>query len=503
MQKKINIVGAGVAGLCAGTYLQMNGYETEIFELHNLPGGLCTAWDRNGYRFDGCIHWLMGATPANSMYTFWNELIDMKKLEMVFADEYFVLEDKNGKRLTIYRNVDKLENELLSVAPEDKTEIKRFVKGIRKLTSLDFKSEKPPELMGFGDVMKMVVSLFPYIRQFLKWKKISLNDYSQRLKNPLLKEAVRNGFVPEMAALFLIMSLADMSRKGSAYPIGGSLNFAKLLEKSYLDLGGKIHYHAKVKKISYAREGSNAKATGVELENGQLYNADIVISAADGFDTLFNMLDGKFFTDKLRKYYDKEPVFSSYLQVSLGVKRTFDDVPSSIYFQLENPLKVDPETEKDTIGFRIFSFDPTLAQPGKTAIVSMVDTYNYEYWVNLRKNEPAVYKAEKRRIADAVIEVLEKRIGKVKEFIEVVDVSSPATVLRYTNNWKGSFEGWIMTPKNAFELFNSALPGLENFYMIGQWMSPGGGLPAGLLTGRNIAQLICARDKKKFVTQQF
>jgi len=503
MQKKVNIIGAGVAGLCAGSYLQMNGYETEIFELHNVPGGLCTAWDRGGYRFDGCIHWLMGATPANSMYNYWNELIDMKKLQIVFAEEYFVLEDKNGKRLTIYRDADKLEKELLRVAPEDKTEIRRFLKGIRTISKLDFKSEKPPELMNLRDTFKMIANIFPFLLQLLKWKKVSLNEYSEKLKNPLFKEAMRNGFVPEMAALFLIMSLADMHKHGSGYPIGGSLNFAKMLEKSYLDLGGKIHYFSKVKKITFSREGGKAKANGIELENGNVSQSDIVISAADGHDTLFRMLEGRFMVDKLKEYYERAPVFSSYLQVSLGINRTFDNVPSSVYFQLDKPINIDPGTEKDAVGFRIFNFDPTLAPTGKTAVVSMIDTYNHEYWIKLRKDDPATYKAEKHRIANAIIEVLENRIGNVKNCIETVDVSSPATVLRYTNNWKGSFEGWIMTPKNAFELFKSYLPGLQNFYMIGQWMSPGGGLPAGLLTGRNVAQLICARDKKQFTTRQF
>jgi len=31
--KKVIIIGAGISGLCAGSYLQMNGYDTEIFEL--------------------------------------------------------------------------------------------------------------------------------------------------------------------------------------------------------------------------------------------------------------------------------------------------------------------------------------------------------------------------------------------------------------------------------------------------------------------------------------
>ena len=59
MTKKTVIIGGEIAGLSAGCYAQMNGYETEIYEMHNLPGGLCTAWQRKGYTFDGCIHWLV------------------------------------------------------------------------------------------------------------------------------------------------------------------------------------------------------------------------------------------------------------------------------------------------------------------------------------------------------------------------------------------------------------------------------------------------------------
>lgn len=46
--KRVTIIGAGIAGLSAGCYLQMNGYDTQIFEAHNLPGGVCTEWKRNG-----------------------------------------------------------------------------------------------------------------------------------------------------------------------------------------------------------------------------------------------------------------------------------------------------------------------------------------------------------------------------------------------------------------------------------------------------------------------
>ncbi|MFP4472165.1 MAG: FAD-dependent oxidoreductase, partial [Bacteroidales bacterium] len=129
--------------------------------------------------------------------------------------------------------------------------------------------------------------------------------------------------------------------------------------------------------------------------------------------------------------------------------------------------------------------------------------FNHRYWLDLRKNDREKYKTEKQRIAAALADMLEKRFGNVKEHLEVTDVSTPATVVRYTNNWKGSFEGWVMTPQMGFRQMKKQLPGLKNFYMAGQWVSPGGGLPSGLITGRGVAQILCKQHGKKFRTEGF
>ena len=65
-EESIIIIGAGLAALSTGCYAQMNGYKTRIFELHNIPGGLCTSWKRKGYTLDGCIHWLIGSRSGAS-----------------------------------------------------------------------------------------------------------------------------------------------------------------------------------------------------------------------------------------------------------------------------------------------------------------------------------------------------------------------------------------------------------------------------------------------------
>jgi phytoene dehydrogenase-like protein len=74
MTKKVAIIGAGLAGLSAGIYLQKSGVTTEIFELAPWAGGVCTAWVRQGYRFDGCIHWMVGTKPGTSIHKLYLEV---------------------------------------------------------------------------------------------------------------------------------------------------------------------------------------------------------------------------------------------------------------------------------------------------------------------------------------------------------------------------------------------------------------------------------------------
>ena len=44
------------------------------------------------------------------------------------------------------------------------------------------------------------------------------------------------------------------------------------------------------------------------------------------------------------------------------------------------------------------------------------------------------------------------------------------------------------------------LPGLTNFYMAGQWVEPGGSVPLAAMSARNVVQLICHEDGRKFTT---
>lgn len=496
MRKTVTIIGAGIAGLSAGCYLQMNGYETEIFELHTVPGGLCTSWKRKDYTIDGCIHWLVGSSPSNEFYDLWNELIEMNKLDIVDHDEYIRVEDKTGQCIRVFTDVNKLEQEFLEKAPEDKELILEFTNAIRKFSSFTMVPKKAQELWNFFDGIKMIGKIFPYLGALKKWSKISVGEYAERCKNSFLKKTLGFIFGTEIATLFIIMTLVWMNQKSAGYPIGGSLNFARLIEQKYKELGGKINYKSKVVKILT----ENDSAAGILLENGDTHRSDIVISAADGHYTIFKMLEGKYLDEETKGYYDHYEMFPSYIQVSLGVARTFENESHAVMFPLEQPLVIDESITYEDIGALIYNFDPTLAPKGKTVITVMLVTHNYTYWKNLRQSNKEHYQAEKERIANAVIDALERKYGNIRSNLEVVDVSTPATVIRYTNNWKGSLEGWMLSPKLGLNpQMKKVLPGLNNFYMAGQWVQPGGGLPSGIISGRHVTQIICKEDKKTFV----
>lgn len=87
--ESITIIGTGLAGLSAGCHGRMNGYEATIFESHNLPGGLCTAWIRQGYAFDGCIHWLTSSAPGDSLCSVWEKLGTVQDREIYNRDVFW------------------------------------------------------------------------------------------------------------------------------------------------------------------------------------------------------------------------------------------------------------------------------------------------------------------------------------------------------------------------------------------------------------------------------
>jgi phytoene dehydrogenase-like protein len=497
MTKSIIIIGAGISGLAAGCYAQMNGYKTRIFEMHSSPGGLCTSWKRKDYLIDGCVHWLVGTKPGSSFYRIWQELGIIQGKTIFYPEEFFSLEDKDGRAFHYYTDIDRLEKHMKELAPEDTGLIEEFSRAVRRFIGFDMPVEKPRELYSPLDYAKIMLRMGSRANEYRKWSKISINEFASRFQNQLIRQAFQLVWPKEMAMAFFLITSAELHEKSAGYPMGGSSGLVDSIEKRYTDLGGVINLKSGVEKIKV----ENNRAAGVTLIDGTDHLADYVISAADVHATLFGMLDGKYVDSKTASYYENRPFFPPVIYIGLGVNRSFKDLPkvlSGTLVHLDKPLILAGK-EQDWLPVRIHNFDPGLAPQGKTLLTVTIES-NFKYWEELRQNLPC-YKAEKEQIAVAVVTALNKRYPGLTSQLEMWDVATPYTFYRFTGNWQGGYEGWLATPQNPDTRIGMKVPGLENCYLANQWVQASGGLPSAAMSGSHVIQFICKQDKKKFETR--
>jgi len=500
----IIIIGAGIAGLAAGCYAQMNGYRSQIFEMHDQPGGLCTSWRRQGFIFDGCIHYLFGSGQGQPFYRLWEELGVMPQQQFVHHDELLRVSEPHGKTLIVYSNPDRLEQHLKELSPVDRRLISDFCAGIRTFTHFDLSllQQQPKALMRLGDWGRLVGKMLPFVCPMSRWGNLSAAEFADRFQDPFLRRTIPQMFGWESIPVMVGMSLlAYMHTKNAGFPLGGSLQFAQKIAQRYRELGGEIHYESQVEKILV----QNHRANGVRLYDNEKYFADRVISACDGHNTLFGLLVGgaspkknrQYVPREIQRYYDGHLPIHSQLQVSLGVNRDLSSEPHWTTHLLDEPVVIAGEARYE-IGVKHYCFDPSLAPPGKSVLMVMLTT-NYEYWQRIYGRSS--YDAEELQESQILIDLLEQFYPGIKTDIEFVDVATPLTYERYTGNWKGSSCGWLLTKQTlplSIKGLPKTLPKLRNFYLIGQWVEPGGSVPVVAMSGRNIIQQICREDKQNF-----
>jgi phytoene dehydrogenase-like protein len=154
-EKSIAIIGAGIAGLSAGIYAQLSGFKSFIYEVHSLPGGVMTSWKRKGYTIDGCVQWLMGSNPRSNLYPLYQEIGLTQDRRFFHPDVFMYFEDVEGRSLTFYSDINRLEQELLSLGPEDVAFIRDFCGAARAFVGFN------PPVSGAGSILKYAMGSLP------------------------------------------------------------------------------------------------------------------------------------------------------------------------------------------------------------------------------------------------------------------------------------------------------------------------------------------------------
>ncbi len=493
MAQSIIIIGAGIGGLATGCYAQMNGYQTEIFEMHDKPGGYCTAWKRKGYTFDYCIHNLSGTGPRARLRKLWEELGTFEGMSIIDHECFVRVESLDGRQLCFYTDLNKLERHMKDIAPQDSRQIEEYVRTIRKFTKIDLFSALQG---GFLNRLRLLT----FLPTLAKWTKVSMAEYAERFSHPFLRKAFSTAQydISNVPVVINFVFMSGLSNGDLGWPKGGSLAFSENIEKRYLDLGGQIHYRSKVSKI-IVKDG---RAVGIRLEDGTEHFADRIISNADGYSTIYRMLDGRYTNELIDSYYEKWwPKTQEFgAQVALGVNRDLSGEPHSIVLFLDEPITIEG-VERDRVDLELFDDATGMVPPGK-GVIKVIINSSHQYWEERKKD--GSYEREKNKLADSLIFRLEKRFPGLCKQVEVVDVSTPLTAERFTGSFHG-LQAWGAKERQsavAKKGLSVTLPGLNNFYMVGQWAAASIGVFTVAVQGRNLVKRICREDGKTFQVRQ-
>jgi phytoene dehydrogenase-like protein len=308
---------------------------------------------------------------------------------------------------------------------------------------------------------------------------------AEHVKSPRLRGLFARLVPLEMPTLALLFIFGYLERGWLSRPVGGTARFRDALIERYNALGGKTLLNMTVEEVLV----SNGRATGVRLTDGTMMDADVVVSTASAPETVFRLLAGRFGAAEWKARMDHWKMFQPIVLASYGVAHTFEHQPSTLVVDAIEPLMIGGY-RNEHLYLRIYNEDPGFAPPGHTVVQAMIST-DYDWWAT----RGATYHQTKDLAADSVLASIDRFLPGVKAGVQAVDIATPLTFWRSARAWRGAFEGWIPT---TFTHVPKQLAGLGSFYMAGQWVEPGGGVPTAVMSGRHVVEIICADTGRAF-----
>jgi len=482
--KKVIIIGAGIAGLSAGIYARQSGFEATIYENHNIPGGASTSWSRKGYYFEGGLHWLTGSSPKTQLNKLWREVGALDDTVKIHNRDPFFNYEMDGKRASLYRDVDTLKRHLTELSPVDKREIDRLCTDVKKFMRMQMPVINLPKLKAKYPAkfpLSMLFGMIPAMSRMKYYQNMSARELAERFESRQIRSLILNMIGEEYSASGVLFTMATLSAGDGGYPEGGSLAMAGRMAKYFESLGGTIKYRSHVDQVLL--EGGVAK--GILVGGEQIFGDAVIVTqdTLSAIDTLFEEPIHESWAEKMRTVTN--PILDVF--VGIGVEMNCSDLPESCTFPTSEPITIGNLT-LTSLGYNNYAGVPGYAPEGCTALTTALIGDSYDFWKQCREN--GTYDAEKQRIAEAVIRELTRKYPQMEGKIAVWDVATPLTYERYLGSYKGS---WMtLAKKGQGNISYSGKPeSIQNLYFAGQRLMSPGGLPVALNTGRTAVQYLC------------
>ena len=480
------IIGSGLGGLSCAAAVARQGFKPLVLEKHDRPGGYATTFSRpGGFVFDVSLH----STTVGDRNGVHNLIFGFPEI----TDVEFV------PHRNLYR----------TIYPEHDVRVpQKDVAGYVKLLAGFFPDEQQG-IQGLLDDMKGLtedigrlsnargkvdMSRFPQDFPFLfsNFGKTWGAMVSARIKNPKLQSIVSSlwgyyGLPPsKLSSFYYALPTYGYLQHGGYYPKGKSQRISDAFVKFIADRGGKVMLNTKVVEILT----KDHAAYGVKTADGKEYTGKVVVSNANAFDTIHSMPhEGDFLKEYVGKF-DHYSVSLSSFQVFLGLKEDLvgkigiED--TEIFYQTsydhEASYKAALTADMDNTGYGLTLYDNLhkgYSPEGKNTLNLLV-LQGYDHWKEFEadyfKGNKTTYRAEKERIANIIIKKAEETLlPGLSSAIEVKEIATPLTNLRYTGNTRGAIYGWDQTLGNSGQNRVPHTTPIKNLYLSGAWTRPGHG----------------------------
>lgn len=490
-QSRVIIVGGGLGGLSAAIHLRLAGYEVTLFEANERVGGRANRIRRDGFTFD------TGPTLLNYPWVFENlfraagrELRDYVTLLPVDPSVSFQWPD--GARFKLSSNLQTLLAECERIEPGVRPQVIAFLQDAAIKYRLSFdkliaRNEDNP--------LKWIGALsLPELARLSLWRSLD-GELGRFFKSRYLREAFGSygmylgGSPYRLPGLFSILAYGELAY-GLWLPRGGIYALIEGVERLARELGVEIHTQQAVKRIVIESQ----RATGVELADGSIHRAPLVVSNVDVPTTEAQLLG-----DNLRRARPPKMtpgVMTFYWGVRGPVKNVghhtiflpddvtgaFDElfrahrIPQHLPFYVAMPSAT----------------DANLAPPGDTTMFVLAPT------PLLSQMNGVDWAATIKRVRQQVLERLwQHGVDLDPERIVVEEVLTPLEWQRRFGLFDGSAFGaahtmWQVGP---FRARNYARE-IAGLYYVGASTTPGTGLPMVALGGKLTAERIKSRQSK-------
>jgi phytoene desaturase len=486
--KKIIVIGSGFGGLSAAIRLASRGHQVTIFEKRDKPGGRAYVFEKDGFVFDA------GPTVITAPYMLddlW-ELAGARKedyFKLVPLDPFYRLFDHNGRFLDYNGDEEFILKEIERIHPADMDGYQRFIRQTKEIFDAGMGLIDKP-FLNVSDMLKVAPdlirlesyrSVYGYVSKFIE------DDFLRRCFSfhPLLI----GGNPLDAASLYVLIHYLERNW-GVHYALGGTGSIVKAMVSLFEELGGTLQINAEVEKILV----ENGNASGIQLESGDIYSADVVISNADVAYTYLNMIDPTYRSVNSDRRITNYKYSMSLFVIYFGTNRRYTDSKlkhhNIIFSKRYKGLLRDIFSRKDLPDdFSLYLHmptytDPSLAPAGHEAFYVLSPVPNLQAPIDWEKSAGPYH--------NAVLEFLEENYlpGLTNNLVTDFHID-PLHFQNTLNSYLGA--GFSIQPtllQSAWFRPHNRSEDVGNLYFAGAGTHPGAGLPGVLASGKIVDELI-------------